>query len=99
MSKPDDIPQDVWDMAANTLDDHAYNPLRVIPIARAIMAAKAEEREACAKLVDDAGQNQRKTALHSLKWGVPEDTANHRYMADRHAEVAAAIRKRGEAAS
>jgi len=54
MTKPDDIPQDVWDKAilysgaytepaGDTLSELRYD------FARAIMAAKAEEREACAE--------------------------------------------------
>lgn len=61
MSKPDDIPQDVWDKAFHEMDchcpavmfgddtlQHSVNTA----ISRAIMDAKAEEREACACRVD-----------------------------------------------
>lgn len=50
MSKPDDIPQDVWDKAIE-LEEATYLPNCVedfaIPVARAIMVAKAEERAGC----------------------------------------------------
>lgn len=65
MSKPEDIPQDVWDKAMSFLE---ASPMVSIPctsddrchlindpqtaIARAIMDATAEEREACAKIAD-----------------------------------------------
>ena len=57
MSKPEDIPQDVWDRAERHFDDFLRCPSEtfrpaVQTIARAIMAAKAEEREACAKIID-----------------------------------------------
>ena len=45
MSKPEDIPQGVWDKAVVIAD--ASEP-STETLARAILAAKAEEREACA---------------------------------------------------
>lgn len=53
MSKPDDIPQDVWDAACRAWDSTDF-PGREMT-ARAIIAAKADEREACAQIADDAG--------------------------------------------
>lgn len=67
MSRPEDIPQDIWD-AAEAVGEAIYgrhergwvmwplvsehgNPAQEI-VARAILAAKAEEREACAELAD-----------------------------------------------
>lgn len=44
MSKPEDIPQDVWDEALRLWQDEEADPGEVI-IARAIMAAKKEERD------------------------------------------------------
>lgn len=49
MSKPEDIPQDVWDAADAVLDGNAWNPIRTEAIARTIMA----ERERCAKVAGD----------------------------------------------
>ena len=49
MGKPEDIPQDVWDAAVHAFHDDWDNPPLVM--ARAIMAAKAEEREACLSIV------------------------------------------------
>jgi hypothetical protein len=85
MSKPEDIPQDVWASAENALDDMLCNCLEasgtteqfridsITPLARAILAAKAEEREACAVALEDLNVDYR----------------------DRF-EAAASIRKRGE---
>lgn len=64
MSKPDDIPQDVWEVARNVYGSlwaqqsnseigGTEREEDVIDIARAILAAKAEEREACAKAADN----------------------------------------------
>lgn len=60
-SRPEDIPQDVWDRAALISEQrfqskycpHQFKFLAE-DIARAIMAAKAEEREACAAMADKA---------------------------------------------
>lgn len=60
MTKPDDIPQDVWDKAilysgvytepaGDTLSELRYD------FARAIMAAKAEELSACVSIVQEVG--------------------------------------------
>jgi len=60
--KPDDIPQDVWTIARGCIEVRefviAMPPNSIARIARAIMAAKAEEREACAKV-----------AAHLNGWG------------------------------
>lgn len=50
MGKPEDIPQDVWDAAVSVAQsdpDHPYVP----NIARAILAAKVEERQKCINVV------------------------------------------------
>lgn len=47
MSKPEDIPQDIWDKAEACFTGNSWNPLGIERVARAILAAKAEEREAC----------------------------------------------------
>lgn len=60
MGKPDDIPQDVWDLAVRTfaelLTPFRYEDKEAFAdaehIARAIMAAKAEQREADAKMAE-----------------------------------------------
>jgi hypothetical protein len=55
MSKPDDITQEVWDEAIR-LYDETYLPNCpedfAVPVARAIMAAIAQEREECAKVAE-----------------------------------------------
>jgi hypothetical protein len=52
MSKPEDIPQDVWDTAIRVATTSEFTE-RVKGIARTILAAKAEEREACARIAED----------------------------------------------
>ena len=52
MSKPEDIPQDVWDVADQVLCAFSDRHLRQA-IALLIMTAKAEERETCACIADD----------------------------------------------
>lgn len=63
MSKPEDIPQDVWQKAQDICDSacfpeywHVQGVVTAvqIDIARAIMAAKAEEQEACAQAIATA---------------------------------------------
>ena len=63
MTKPDDIDQDAWDKAGGVIrwisDFFADGLSRSEKteakeeIARAIMSARAEEREACAKIAED----------------------------------------------
>lgn len=60
MTKPDDIPQDVWDAAEDAFDTLLCNDIQasgtaaqfridsITPVARAILA----ERERCARLAD-----------------------------------------------
>jgi hypothetical protein len=50
MGKPDWCPQDVWDKAESHRQLWARGPASIKEaVARAILAAKAEEREACAE--------------------------------------------------
>ena len=58
MSKPDDIPQDVWDNGTDTFDkilcNSGYEGARddaIADLCRAIIAAKAEERAACLLII------------------------------------------------
>lgn len=69
MNKPDDIPQDAWD-AAEQVDveaDFSYDGQTsgererqetVENIARAIMAARLQERDAIIKLIDDVAEQE-----------------------------------------
>lgn len=56
MIKPEDIPGSVWEAAKGAIEPYMgqsqYREDCQEDIARAIMAAKAEEREACAKIID-----------------------------------------------
>jgi hypothetical protein len=88
MCKPEDISQDAWEKAVSiamgdgVIPGTMFTDAYVVPIARAIMAAKAEEREACA-LEADAPADAYEA------YGAFE-TANE------FRQVAHAIRKRGE---
>jgi hypothetical protein len=56
MTKPDDIDQDAWEKAHRSIRSMTSRPMSEIDvasaIARAIMSARAEEREACARLAE-----------------------------------------------
>jgi hypothetical protein len=80
--KPDDVSQEAWDAAAVGVD---YRDKRQVLIARAIMAAKAEELADCIAVVDPLI----KTA------GVDDWAKGYRCAA---AEIASVLRKRGEEA-
>lgn len=55
MTKPDDIDQDAWEKTGDWAEWYCADPFRTVEetIARAIMSARAEEREACAKIAED----------------------------------------------
>jgi len=83
MGKVGDIPQDVWDLADKAHSKAAFSSEPITAIARALMAAKAEEREACAELC--GGLRHEDRSAESEDW--VEGTF----------ACQAAIRKRGEA--
>lgn len=92
MSKPGDIPQDVWDAACaiKILPEFKFAAWRQVlntDIARAILAAKSEERQDCINVVLGFVQ-------YSEQRG---GTAMYPY-ADA-TDIARAIRKRGEASN
>jgi hypothetical protein len=104
MSKPEDIPQDVWDSAGleamkfvdwlgrGDLDSDAEHVLTV-SISNAVMAAKAEEREACARLSFLMGKGLEIKALHSA--GVTSDVAYKAlYASEQFADLTSTIRSR-----
>ena len=87
MSKPDDIPQNVWDRASaiNALPEGKFSAWRQslhTDIARAIMAAVSEETEACAQVAEVSMD------------GASDYVDGYN---DACSQLAAAIRKRGEA--
>lgn len=93
MTKPDDIPLDIWDTATNLSllwqgEDHPYRPNFSEDIARAIMA----ERNACSALLMFASEDKQ-----SLRLALGEMTAQEMrtLIAGIH-YLAAAIRNRGE---
>jgi hypothetical protein len=97
MTKPDDIPQGVWDRAddlsfydpATEGRDGSLNRYKLREaIARAIMAAKAEEREACAQMATNKANEYYNVPKQDLDFCAP--------IAVRLAGLAAAIRKRRE---
>lgn len=90
MSKPNDIPQDVWDRSLSAFDEMC----RVVEgsddreiIARAILAAKAEEREACAVKAEQY-------PFRSFERQEPDKSVYGWARCRR--EIAAAIRQRGK---
>lgn len=99
MARPSDIPESVWTAAENALDDMLcgcieasgtpaqFRADNVTPIARAIMAAKAEEREAC------AGDLERRAKMTPLGH---ESASRGRSTYNWLKYCASQIRKRGE---
>ena len=98
MSKPGDISDADWNAAGQVvnLQGYAADPEHIEPVVRAILAAKAEEREACALLAETEAVRVRRrmaetTDAHKMlvnqAWGMCADTA---------AIIRDAIRKRGE---
>lgn len=85
MSRPEDIPQDVWDKAK----DIVFTPYLmewegIAAVAYAILAAKAEERRECLAEVEKEIEYTRKRMsdgddshrmLVSQAWGMCSDTA------------------------
>ena len=89
-TKPDDISQEAWDAAGSIKPLPAFKfaewaQVLHADIARAIMAAKAEEREACAAVAN----NELARQSGSDAWANGYRSAC--------AEIADRIRKRGEA--
>lgn len=82
MTKPDDIPQDVWDAAIDALHTDWNDP--ALAMARTILAAKTEEREACACLAE------------GMRYG-HLDLYAQEVARDRADDIAGAIRKRSPA--
>lgn len=100
MSKPEDIPQDVWDKSIALMqgipadfswdgfeDAKSNHACAAEEVARAIMDAKAEEREACAAVADEYVWDD-----HALSQATPIGKAVHH----QSVEISEAIRKRGE---
>jgi len=83
MTKPEDIPQWVWDRAKEAIPRGTWSARLQLSIARAILSAVEEEREACAKLAEV----ERRTDL-AIKHGYKPT-----WLAISH-EIAAAIRSR-----
>lgn len=107
MSKPEDIPQDVWD-AAHAIDidadfswdsqvngTSAYIAVRE-GIARAIMAAKAEEREACVFLANEIAAGRSRQKMQATIAKKRTEARDFESMAISAIDVSYAIRQRGE---
>lgn len=109
MGKPEDIPQDAWDYSAavehvfcgcapgrargNGTNHHDSCWKKVEAHARAILAAKAEERDSIAEMVDVFADTADFSGMNV--------EYEHQVLQYRHEEsvlkgIAAAIRKRGE---
>lgn len=87
MSKPEDIPQDVWDKTYEWAAAFNADPFMTVGdvVARAIMAAKAEERRECEYAARTIDPDRSK----DLGWFAGFEAAR--------SQAATAIRKRGEA--
>lgn len=101
MSKPEDIPQDVWEVAFKALDgEYAFSDFyssehdqRIhVAVARAIQAAVAEEREAIAEYHDDLA------AYHEAcrEESTGDAITHHTKMARSHLASASVIRARNQ---
>lgn len=92
--KPQDIAQDAWDAAVSVIEDipgrGPYGVVAAEDVARAIMAAKAEEREAIVQLCE-----AEKVGFLSPEYASnqPLGSLLERFAID---ECIRAIRKRGE---
>jgi hypothetical protein len=113
MTKPDDIDQDAWDTGARMageylswlhagnsaghLSEHAVSAM-ADTIARAIMSARAEEREACAKIADDreaiCADAVAKVEAGELYQGIPTAAATESCARLEAAHIARLIRNR-----
>jgi hypothetical protein len=101
MTKPDDIDQDAWEKAWSIVSDIQMKDIKnglptgwevfasIDRIARAIMSARAEEREACAKVADDF-----MWCLPLYEKGADANIASDDAACAVQAEIAAAIRNR-----
>lgn len=93
MTKPDDIDQDAWEKAGRAWvrgasSENITNSGRET-VARAIMSARAEEREACAKVADNF-----LWCLPLYEKGADANIASDDAACAVQAEIAAAIRNR-----
>jgi hypothetical protein len=85
MTKPEDIPQSVWDVAkVLVFGEYFTESAGIAEVARAILAAKAEEREACELIAETEAVRVRRrqaetTDSHKMlvnqAWGMCADTA------------------------
>lgn len=104
MSKPEDIPQDVWNSTTETFDQmlgcSGYPGARddsIAVLARAIMAAKKEEREACAQVAVEIAAGRMRQSHEAKAANKRAEFRDFESMSMSATDVAFAIRKRGEA--
>lgn len=95
MTKPDDIDHDAWEKAKVGVRSMTSRPMSEFDvastIARAIMSAKAEEREACAQVADSLAEKRRATEeARGFGPATAKPIANQFWCE----EIAAAIRNR-----
>lgn len=107
MTKPDDVSQEAWDAALSAVGqmdsdwshDGATNGLRerkeaVEIVARAIMAAKEEEREDIWVIASGNAAGRREMERLAMKAGDAEGCLLHAMLARENDRIAAAIRNR-----
>jgi len=97
MSKPEDIAQDVWDLALCFVEDAQYTPIEIVGVvSRAIIAAKAEEREDIWAIASGNAVGERELERTAREANDAEGALLHALLARENEQLAAAIRKRGE---
>lgn len=95
--RPSDVPQNIWDEAERLdVETSAFNPSAAEIIARAIMAAKAEEREACATIADKIGAARSRQCSEARAAKKRSEGRDFESMAMSAIDVGYAIRKRGD---
>ena len=101
--KPEEIPQDVWDAAYRIGVDWVENSQGLAEeVASAILAAKAEEREACAQQVANylaevvTANDEGRELLSATGLATNETDRRGRLVATISDDLTDAIRTRGE---
>lgn len=96
MTKPEDITQEDWDAAykASNAKYDPYTRAYVVDIARAIMAAKADERELAAQIAKVYADEHAQMAVDALDLNKPLDLAGATQVSIVAGQIVFAIRNR-----
>jgi len=102
MTRPDDIPQDVWDIAIDAtqgFDGPTSQCIAVcVIVSRAILSAKAKEREACAQMAWDIAEGRQRQKGEAIAAGRKREGRDYETMAISANDVRFHILKREGAA-